>query len=238
MPMTFVETFKRRVSKKYRVIYKRGPSTIAFFFAGVAVMSWLGFLLLSGFPVLQYGYYHLKPKTSQLLSKILLSTAKTTEATEVAVRPPEPQVEEQSLPERDVSLPMGHYLTIPQIGLDTVIWEGPESNYEEIIKKGVWRVPDLSTPDQPGKPVLLVAHRFGYLEWSNEYRTKNSFFNLPKLKTGDEFEIVWDQRRYKYRVSGIEEGTAIGSYEHDLILYTCKFLVSPVRIFVYAERVN
>lgn len=236
--MSFVETFKRRVSKKYRVIYKRGPSTIAFFFAGVALVSWLGFLIASGFPVAQYAYYTVRPKTSELLSKILLSTVKTSEATEVAARLPEPQIENRGLPERDVSLPEGHYLTIPQIGLDTVIWEGPEVMYEEIIKKGVWRAPDLGTPEEQGKPVLLVAHRFGFLDWSQEFRTKNSFFNLPKLKEGDEFEIVWDQRRYKYRVSGIEEGTEIGSYEHDLILYTCKFLVSPVRIFVYAERVN
>jgi sortase (surface protein transpeptidase) len=86
--------------------------------------------------------------------------------------------------------------------------------------------------------VILAAHRFGYLEWTNEYRIKNSFFNLPKLNPGDEFEILWDQRHYKYKVAKVTEGEEIDDYSYDAILYTCKFLVSKTRIFVYAKRVN
>jgi len=94
----------------------------------------------------------------------------------------------------------------------------------------------MPKPDE-GTPVILSAHRFGYLEWTNEYRRKNSFFNLPKLEEGDEIELIWDQRRFVYRVVRIVEGEEIDDYSTDLILYTCKYLVSPVRVIVYASRV-
>lgn len=87
------------------------------------------------------------------------------------------------------------------------------------------------------KPTILAAHRFGYLEWTQEYRLKNAFYNLPKLKNGDMVEIIWDQHKYTYQVQDVVEGTEITDYTSDLILYTCKFLVSPTRIFVYARLI-
>ena len=231
--MNFWQTAVRRVEKKYRVIYKRSPSNIAMFFAGIALMGWLSFLSLSGFPLVQYVYYTLRPATSAKLAKTL-SEVKREPAQVVRA---EESVENDGLPQIDVSLPDGHYLNIPSIGVDSVIWEAPTAEYEKALKRGVWRVPEMAEPDS-GRPVILAAHRFGYLEWDNDYRTKNSFMNLPKLAAGDELEILWDKRHYKYKVERIEEGREISSYESDLILYTCKFLVSPIRIFVYAKRVN
>jgi LPXTG-site transpeptidase (sortase) family protein len=135
----------------------------------------------------------------------------------------------------DKTVPEGHYLNIPKIGVDTVIWEGESDNYDRALKKGVWRVMDFAEPPKPdGKPIILAAHRFGYLEWTQSYRLKNSFYKLPELKNGDMVEIIWDQRRYSYQIQKVEEGTEITDYSSDLIMYTCKFLVSPVRIFVYA----
>ena len=86
--------------------------------------------------------------------------------------------------------------------------------------------------------MILAAHRFGYLEWTQSYRLKNSFYDLPKLESGNEVEIVWNQHRYTYKITKVEEGTEIKDYSSDLVLYTCKFLKSPIRIFVYADLVK
>ena len=231
---------KRRIQKKYRVIYKRGPSTVAAVFAGVAVIAWIAFVGLSGYPIVAYAYYTVLPKTSGLLSTALTETAKRAERPLSTPKPVELPAEPAGLPEKNVSLPEGHYLTIPKIGVDTVIWEGEYDEYEKLLRHGVWRVPDFSLPDkkEEGKPVILVAHRFGYLDWTQEYREQNSFFNLPELAPGDEIELMWDQRKYKYMVERVEEGRDIADYGVDLILYTCKFYVSPIRIFVYAKLIN
>ena len=234
--MEWYKKWKRRIDKKYRVIYKRGPSTVAAIFAGMAVAAWGVFAILSSYPVVAYVYYTVIPSTSNLLSQALSQTGRVS-AEQVKTGPVEQ--EKPELIPKDVSLPEGHYLTIPAIGVDTVIWEGDYSEYERVLRHGVWRVPDFPKPNEygSGKPVIMAAHRFGYLDWSQEYRLKNSFYDLPKLKSGDEIEIIWDQHRYVYQVEKVEEGSEIGDYTHDLILYTCKFLVSPVRIFVYARLV-
>lgn len=239
--MKFVETWKRRREKKYRILYKSGPSTLALIFAGVALALWGIFALLSSYPVGLYLYYNALPKTTELLGKALQETSrKIIKESENQKIKGEPQTISEVA--KDVSLPEGHYLSIPKIGVDTVIWEGESDNYDKALKKGVWRVGDFGVPGLPfgdaqGKSVILAAHRFGYLEWTQEYRLKNAFYNLPKLKNGDMVEIIWDQHKYTYQVQEVVEGTEITDYTSDLILYTCKFLVSPKRIFVYARLI-
>lgn len=241
--MKWWRRYRRKISKKYKVIYKQGPSRVAGVFFGLAIVSWIGFLFFSGYPVLQYVYYRVYPATSAKLAEVLRDAQAVDAEAEgvsdqLSVRSTqgEGQIEPDWLPERDVSLPGGQYLSIPSIGVDGVIWEGPVDDYELVLRRGVWRVPTMPLPIE-GTPVIMAAHRFGYLEWTNEYRRKNSFFNLPKLVEGDEIEMIWNQRRFVYRVDRVVEAEQIESYESDLILYTCKFLVSPVRIIVYASRV-
>ncbi len=237
--MKFVETWKRRRQKKYQVLYKRGPSTLALIFAGMAMGLWAIFAFLSSYPVGLYLYYSVLPRTTELLGKALQQTS--VEMTAEAKENPSPVVpESEIIPQisKDPTLPEGHYLSIPSIGVDTGILEAPSDQYETALRKGVWRVEEFGTPDKGNKPMILAAHRFGYLEWTQQYRLKNSFYELPKLKVGDETEIVWDQQRYKYRVTKVEEGTEISDYSSDLILYTCKFLVSDIRIVVYAKLVK
>jgi len=234
--MKFVETWKRRKEKKYKIIYKNGPSVLALVFAGVALALWGMFVLLSSYPVGLYLYYSVLPKTTVLLGKALQNTSKQI-TTQAKTEPVVTIAESAVTPEisRDVSLPDGHYLSIPKIEVDAVIWEGEGEGIDKALKKGVWRVGDFATPGQDlNKPIILAAHRFGYLEWTQDYRLKNSFYKLPNLKNGDMVEIVWDQRRYTYQIQKVEEGTEISDYSSDLIMYTCKFLVSPQRIFVYA----
>ncbi len=237
--MKFFETMKRRREKKYQILYKRGPSTLALIFAGMALALWAMFAILSSYPVGLYLYYSVLPKTTELLGKALQETSVSMTA-QARTNPviSVPQVDEK--PGKDISLPEGHYLNIPNIAVDTIIWEAENSSYENALKKGVWRVPDFADPGKSGegRPMILAAHRFGYLDWSQDYRLKNSFYKLPDLKNGDMVEVVWDQVRYTYQVQKVEEGTEITDYSSDLILYTCKFLVSPVRIVVYAKLVN
>lgn len=138
-------------------------------------------------------------------------------------------------PRVDPKLPRDTKISIPAISLDTKINESTYQNYEEALKLGVWRIPDFGTPIDRSKPVIIAAHRFGYLEWSNLYRRKNSFYNLPKLKAGDIIEIIYKQRKYVYEVYAEGRGEEITDYTANLILYTCETLNSKVRIFKYAR---
>lgn len=126
-------------------------------------------------------------------------------------------------------------LVIPTIGVDTQIHEATYENYEEALKRGVWRVSDFGTPYDRERPTILAAHRYGYLKWSNLFRRQNSFYNLPKLAPGDIVEVSWRQRKYVFEVYAEEKADMISNYSADLILYTCESLNSPVRIIKYAR---
>ncbi|MBN2100311.1 sortase [Candidatus Dojkabacteria bacterium] len=139
------------------------------------------------------------------------------------------------LPELDKSLTKKNTLIIPNIGVNGEIHEG--TNAEKTLEKGIWRVNDYGTPEDK-VPIILAAHRFGYITWSWDFRKKDSFYYLPKTKVGDKVEIIWKQRKYKYEIYKAEENTQIKDYNADLILYTCKLFNSPVRVFRYAKRVN
>ena len=140
-------------------------------------------------------------------------------------------------PAFDPKLSVINHLSIASIGVDTDIQEATLDNYEEALKKGVWRVSDFGAPNETGTPVILAAHRFGYLAWTNLFRHKNSFFNLPKVKTGDTVSIIWRQRKYTYEVYAVGKGTEITDYSADLILYTCENLAGPEREFVYGRLI-
>jgi LPXTG-site transpeptidase (sortase) family protein len=142
---------------------------------------------------------------------------------------------EPYVPILNAQLPDVNMVSIPSIGVDAQIHEAMYDNYEDALRKGVWRVPEFGTPFDQTKPVIFAAHRFGYLNWSNSFRHTNSFYNLPKVKVGDTVEIVWHQRKYTYEIYRITEADRIDDYSGDLILYTCKDLTSPVRIFVYGK---
>lgn len=139
------------------------------------------------------------------------------------------------LPEYDASLTETNTLRINKIGVDAPIIEHP--NGETGLEDGVWRTHNWGTPEDP-YAMILAAHRFGYVYWSSEFRREQSFYNLPKLEVGDEIEVIWNQRKYTYKVYKSEKSTEITDYEADVILYTCELFNSPVRIFKYLERVQ
>ena len=147
------------------------------------------------------------------------------------------QVEESSnLPPFNESLPIENMINISSIGVDSVIVQN--NNAFLVLDQGIWIVPDFGTPDSNDFPIIIAAHRFGYVYWNNEFRHKSSFYNLPKLKVGDRVQIIWDQRSYEYEVYKAEDSSQITDYEANLILYTCRMYNSPIRVFRYLRRVN
>jgi sortase (surface protein transpeptidase) len=144
---------------------------------------------------------------------------------------------EKYQPPKDENLPEGKWLVIPRIGVRTPLLE--TVNAEDALQKGVWKVPGYAEAGDTSQPMILAAHRFGYDWWKqDDYWKYNSFYFLPDTEPGDIIEIISDQRKWTYEIYGGEEGDIINDYNADMILYTCKFLNSPVRFFRYARLVD
>jgi len=219
------------------------------------VLSYLGFLLITAgtvlllIPALPWVYYRINVEATSnevetLTGFIGIGSVDGISPTPTAIvgsgtpipiitREVKPPVK---LPSFDASLPTQNTLTIPRIGVNAVLQEGTDS--KKALYRGVWRVPEFGTPLKNDNPIILAAHRFGYIEWSSTFRKTNTFANLPNLKIGDTFQISWDQRAFVYKVYKTEEGKSLTDYNADIILYTCKYLKSPVRIVVYANRLE
>lgn len=98
------------------------------------------------------------------------------------------------LPEAESRL-SANRLLIPKIGVHAPIIESPDS---QALEKGIWRLPESSTPDKGGNTVL-TGHRFKYLPPNNL-----TLYLLDKLKTGDIISVVWQGREYLYRLKEIK----------------------------------
>jgi hypothetical protein len=145
---------------------------------------------------------------------------------------PEPYV-----PDQDLSLPIGDWLVIPRIGVRTPLRKTEDP--EVALAEGVWHVPEFGDPGDRNQPMILAAHRFGWKWWwKDEYWKYNSFNQLPETEPGDRIEIISDQRKWIYEIYAGEEGEQITDYAADLILYTCKYLDSPIRHFRYARIID
>ncbi len=226
-------------------------------YKNIGITFWFLALVFALLPSWPYLYYRLSPQASSDLATTIANT--TTSPSTIYDLPsitpslspsPSPStiynLPPTQLPPLDPSLPTQNGLLIDKIDVKGEIHEGED--WEKILKTGIWRVPNFATPadlaDSPQgvltqqKPIILAAHRWGYLEWSASFRKLNSFYNLPKLVEGDKIELIWEQRKYKYVVKAVSTGTEITDYSHDLILYTCQLWNSPVRFFVYASRTN
>lgn len=221
------------------------------FFVTLGVSLWILTVVFALLPSWPHLYYRLSPQTSEVLASTIASTVTdipnlaALEPTTTSSRPSFPTLTPSPtptptpsviLPDVDPSLPVENGLIIKKIGVRGEIHEG--DNWQEILKTGIWRVPNFGTPEDTSKPIILAAHRWGYLDWSVAFRRLNSFYNLPQVKVGDQIELVWGQRPFNYEVTAISSGTEITDYTSDLILYTCQLWNSPLRFFVYAKRTN
>lgn len=201
-------------------------------FITLGIAFWFCATVLAFLPSWPHLYYRLFPQTSQALASTIASTISPINTT---IATPSAVVKAPTLPDIDPSLPKENGLIIEKIGVKGLVHEG--ANWEQILKTGIWRVPDFGTPESNSMPIILAAHRWGYLDWSAAFRKLNSFYSLPNLAVGDTIEIIWNQRPYEYKVYSIESGTKISEYKANLILYTCQLWNSPLRYFVYANRV-
>jgi hypothetical protein len=140
----------------------------------------------------------------------------------------------KELPPVDPSLPKETKLIIPRIGVDAIIHTGADGEAE--LDKGVWMSPNYGTPIAQ-LPVLMASHRFGGIGWGTDYRNKNSFGRLPELRGGDEIIVIYQQRKFSYKVlkNFNATGYSIDSTKENLVLYTCKYFRSKERIFVTAQ---
>ena len=205
----------------------QGPSHLRFLAKLTKILAIVGiiFLLISFLPSVWYQF------VSGGATKISRFLAGPVAPKQTALTTPQDDYQ----PAFNPNLPTQNRVKIPSAKIETPILEAVPENFEEALKKGVWRVPDFGTPANREKPTILAAHRYGYLAWSIAYRLKNSFYSLPKLKAGDTVEIIWRQRKYVYAVYKESKGEEIDDYTADLILYTCEALNSPIRIFKYAR---
>ncbi len=132
---------------------------------------------------------------------------------------------------RSEDIPADNTLVIPSIGVREKVLEG-ESVYT--VDKGIWHRPRSSSPDKMSNTVL-VGHRF-------TYHNTPPFYNLDKVRVGDEIGLYWNGKAYTYKVAAIkvvdpqdvsiEQPTA----NSILTLYTCTPLwTSKQRLVVQAS---
>lgn len=145
--------------------------------------------------------------------------------------------EMRQLPPVNPNLPVGDWLIIPKIGVRSQLQA--TTYYEDALDTGLWRAPEFGKPGSLELPMIVAGHRYGWKWWwQDEYWKYNSFNLLPELQVGDRVEVISEQRKWVYEIYAGEEGTEITDYGADLILYTCKYLQSPLRYFRYAKLVD
>ncbi len=194
---------------------------------GIVILSVAIVLIL--IPTAPYIVYKLNPsETDNEVKKITLAVEENGDI--------DTQANTNQLPVQDLSLPETPYIKIDKIGVFSPI--STSSDYISALKKGSWIVPEYGTPLNGKKPIIIAAHRFGYVYWGDAMRKQISFYNLPKTHVGDQIDIIWDQRVFTYKIYLEEEKTYLTDYSADLIIYTCKYFNSPIRIFRYAKLVT
>ena len=136
----------------------------------------------------------------------------------------------------EVASDEGNRLLIPKIGVEMPLFN---SDNESDLLKGGWIYPDTSTPDA-GSNTVVFGHRYRFFPPAS-----NTFFHLDKMKSGDEFIVIWNGEAYTYKVlySKIIEPTDFSvldsSLNNRLTLITCAPLYSNAqRLVVVSELIS
>ena len=154
------------------------------FFLVSGISLWTLAVVFALLPVWPHVYYRISPRASETLASTIAYTVTEEPGTINQPSPtltPAPTPTPITLPDFDPSLPEKDGLIIEKIGVRGEIHEGADWN--TILKQGIWRVPNFGTPDRPGQPVILAAHRWGYLEWSAAFRKLNLSGNSENMST-------------------------------------------------------
>jgi len=192
----------------------------------------LGLVVLNFTPGL---WYYIDQNAVTKDNESLVEAVKAENLTPATVA--QPEVSEPvvpKLPDFNAGHPLETRLIIDKVGINAEIHQGGDG--EKGLEKGVWQPDGFGNP-MSSIPMLLASHRYGLLGWSNDYRTSNSFNKLPELNVGDEFSVIYQQRDFRYRVTSKYEATTLENVQADMVLYTCKYFGSPVRIVITAEKI-
>lgn len=187
---------------------------------------------VAGVIVVPEVYYSLFSAQTEAVNQVASAAKIDSQALPVTTPEPEPY-----MPPQNPDLPTGTWISIPRIGVYTEMLA--TDNPDVALETGVWLVPDFGRPGDTTQPVIAAAHRFGWdWWWKTDYWKYNSFYLLTETEPGDRIEVIYDQRKWVYKIYAGEEGELITDYNADLILYTCKYLNSPIRHFRYAMLVK
>jgi len=124
-------------------------------------------------------------------------------------------------------------LYIPSIKLAQPILEGDKPT---TVNRGVWRLPDGSTPAY-GSNTVLVGHRFSY-------KNPSVFYHLDKVNEGDNIYVSWNKKVYLYKVNEIrtvkpsETSVEDPTKEAQLTIYTCTPLWSTSHRLVVISKLE
>ena len=169
-----ITILSRHPEKPYTLIVSKR----SYLYLGISL--WVLTVVFVAAPIWPYVFYRLSPGTSEVLASTIGNTVKVSPGTVVqanrlsavpipksaqanrlsavpipksAQRDSSPVKPALPLPLFDPSLPKENGLLIEKIGVRGEIHEG--ENWAEILKTGVWRVPDFGTPedDGPSEPV-------------------------------------------------------------------------------------
>ncbi|MEA3357392.1 MAG: hypothetical protein U9Q67_03060, partial [Patescibacteria group bacterium] len=182
------------------MIRKSGQKKLAKILAAVGGILWTITAIAILIPYFPFLWYRIHGKAVEN------ETVSITELFEEASYTPAPYQDEPDLPELDTTLSEDNTLIIPSIGVYGVIHEG--FNGPAALEQGIWRTHTFGTPED-NTPVIIAAHRFGYIYWSNDFRKTQSFYNLPETEVGDTVAIIWNQRMYEYEIYRAEDNTYI-----------------------------
>jgi LPXTG-site transpeptidase (sortase) family protein len=96
----------------------------------------------------------------------------------------------------------GDHLFLPQINVGVAINAGGDSSQ---LNTGVWqRNTSLGDPEKGGNMVLSGA-KFTWDTTPQWARAKSPFYNLGKLKTGDDLTLDYHGKRYVYKVDRVSD---------------------------------
>ncbi|MBI3115008.1 MAG: sortase [Candidatus Kerfeldbacteria bacterium] len=119
--------------------------------------------------------------------------------------------------------PSSNRFVIPKIGVDVEIVEGKDQ--EAALNRGIWHIPQTSTPDQGGN-FVLSGHRFRFLSGNR------TLYLLDRLEKGDPIIVFWKGKEYDYvvRSEKIVKPTAVeilnNTEKPQLTIFTCSPLFS------------
>ena len=134
--------------------------------------------------------------------------------------------------------PEPNQLIIPSMLLDEKVHEAPISQTIPVLRKGVWRWPEGSTPDK-GSNTIFIGHRFTY------FNPRGVFYYLDKVKLNQTIGVVWNNKHYRYKVTNIKTvkptQTSILNSTKDsrITIFTCTPLWLPkYRLVVTAQLIS